>query len=498
VGSLSYRSILGSRGRRVGEDQVLYDLRIRELASEILGRERDELLWSLFQEPLDSVDAAVYRLDVFRDLMNESIYTAVERFVEKIRLALDYLEMEKDAFEPHKLGLHLDAALTYVEALENFYNEMTSLDVRSQGLRGFMGYIGEIIRGTRFKAMKERALEAKNARGKIRIRVRIVGDKVHVWRFDGGEDLGKIIEELFARFREGEVKKVRYIPTTSGFSHVHAAILEGAFKLFRDEYETLKRFREEFPEILDEGVVAFAREVRFYLLYLKFMKSLMKRGYAFTIPRFTLDGRIDVRGFYNILLAEKGVAIPNDISTDGSKRIFVVTGMNSGGKTTFATSFGQLAYLAKLGLPVPAERAEIPFFSTITTAYPAREDPRESLSRLEQDVVRAMDILRKADGSTLIITNELFATTTSDEGYVLSKIFLEEVSRRGSYCIFVTFIPQVASLDFVISMVAQPSREDPTKPSYKILPGPPPSEYMAVRIASKYGLSYKELKAMVK
>lgn len=111
-------------------------MRIRELASEILCRERDELLWSMFQEPLDSVDAAVYRLDVFRDLMNESVYTAVERFVEKVRLALDYLEMEKDAFEPHKLGLYLDATLTYIEALEKFYDEMTLLEVRSQGLHG--------------------------------------------------------------------------------------------------------------------------------------------------------------------------------------------------------------------------------------------------------------------------------------------------------------------------------------------------------------------------
>jgi DNA mismatch repair ATPase MutS len=82
--------------------------------------------------------------------------------------------------------------------------------------------------------------------------------------------------------------------------------------------------------------------------------------------------------------------------------------MNSGGKTTFATSFGQLVYLAKLGVPVPAQSAEIPFFTAILTAYPAREDPRESLSRLEQDIVRATDIMHRSDSSTLIIANELF------------------------------------------------------------------------------------------
>jgi hypothetical protein len=490
---LRYESILGSRGVKADE-QVLYDLRIRELVSEILGRERDELLWNLFLEPLVNVDAAVYRLNVFRDLMREDVYMAVKRFVEKVREAINYLEMEKEAYEPHKLGLHLDAALTYIDALERFYGEISSLGVESEGLRGFLSYVEGIIQSQHFRAMKEKAVEAERARNRIRIRVRIAGDRIHVWRFDEGEDLTKIIEDLFARFRGGEVREVIYIPVGSNLSHIHAAILEGAFKFFRNEYEVMKRFYEEFPKIVDGTVATFVREVRFYLLYVKFMESLKSQGYSFAIPRFTADGRIDVRGFYNILLAVKGGVVPNDIFADGYKRIFVVTGMNGGGKTTFATSFGQVAYLAKLGVPVPAESAEIPFFSTIMTAYPAREDPRESLSRLEQDIVRAVNIMRKADSSTLVIANELFATTTSDEGYQLAKMFLEELNRRRSYSIFVTFIPGVASLDFVVSLVAQPSPEDPTKPSHRILPGPPPSEYMAVRIASRYGLLYRDLR----
>jgi len=494
---LRYESILGSRGVEADE-QVLYDLRIRELVSEILGRERDELLWSLFLEPLADVDTAVYRLNVFRDLMREDVYVAVKRFVERVREAINYLKMEEEAYEPHKLGLHLDAALTYIDALESFYSELSSLGVESEGLRGFLSYVGGIVQSQRFKAMKERAAEAKRARNRIRVRVRIAGGRIDVWRFDGGEDLAKIIEDLFARFRGGEVKEVVYIPIASNLSHIHAAILEGAFKFFRRECEVMRRFYEEFPSIVDDTVATFIREVRFYLLYIKFMESLKSRGYSFAIPRFTADGRIDVRGFYSILLAMKGGVVPNDIFTDGRRRIFVVTGMNGGGKTTFATSFGQVAYLARLGVPVPAESAEVPFFSTIMTAYPTREDPRESLSRLEQDIVRAVSIVRKADSSTLVIANELFATTTSDEGYQLARVFLEELNRRGSYCIFVTFVPSVASLDFVISLVAQPSPEDPTKPSYRILPGPPPSEYMAVRIASRYGLLYRDLRGRIR
>jgi hypothetical protein len=52
---LSYKSILGSRGVKVDE-YVIYDLRIRELVNEILGRERDELLWNLFLEHPNSLE----------------------------------------------------------------------------------------------------------------------------------------------------------------------------------------------------------------------------------------------------------------------------------------------------------------------------------------------------------------------------------------------------------------------------------------------------------
>jgi hypothetical protein len=487
---------LGSRGIRADE-QVLSDLRIRELVSLILGKERDEFLWSLFLEPLDSIDSVVYRLNVFRDLMRTEVYVVTERLVEKVREALSYLETEKEAYEPHKLGLHLDAALTYIDALERFYSEMLSLGVESDGLKGFLDYVRSIVESEHFKAMKEKAMKAKEARDRMVIRVRIMGDRVVVWRFDGGVDMEKVIEELFSRFRSEESRKVKYIPTTGGMSHIHAAILEGAFKFYGSEYKAMKEFYDEFPKIIDDGVAAFVREIPFYMLYISFMKKLMSKGYSFTIPRFTSDGRIDVRGFYNIMLAEKTGAVPNDLFTSGEKRIFVITGMNSGGKTTFATSFGQLVYLAKLGVPVPAQSAEIPFFTAILTAYPAREDPRESLSRLEQDIVRAAEIMHRSDSSTLIIANELFSTTTSDEGFQLAKIFLEELWRKRSYCLFITFLSGVALLDFVISLVAQPSPEDPLKPSYKIVPGLPPSEYMAVRIASKHGLTYNDLRMVV-
>jgi DNA mismatch repair ATPase MutS len=58
------------------------------------------------------------------------------------------------------------------------------------------------------------------------------------------------------------------------------------------------------------------------------------------------------------------------------------------------------------------------------TAYPVEKDVEERLSRLELDVARAKAIIERADSRSLVIANELFSNTTSDEGLLFDEAFL--------------------------------------------------------------------------
>jgi len=490
---LEYKSLLGSKGSKANEETIR-DLRIEELINDILGNDKNQFLIDVFKEPLSDKNAIDFRLKIFNDLMDEKIYNVIKNFVNKIKDCNRLMDLEAKTYEEFKYGFHIDVALIYVNTVENTLNLMRELNIKSDGILYFINYLENLIQSDRFQALKRITYEAKTAREKIKVRININGDRIRVSKEENGEDLTSKIEQLFSRFKGQQVHELKFDRYYEQITHIHAGILNGVYRIFKEEFNIMKKLKDEFPDIVDEGIKSFANEFEFYLKYIEYMKSIQSNGYKFSIPQFTEDGSIHVKGFYNLLLARKKVAVANDIHTTGNKRVFIITGINSGGKTTFAITFGQLAFLSLIGVPVPAEEAKIRLFSNIMTAFPIEEDKTEDLSRLEKDVERVYNILKTADDKTLIIVNELFSSTTSEEGFELAKRFIEKITSKGSYLIYVTFITKIATLENVISLVTQIQDE---KPTFKIIESNPLPKYMAIQIASKHRLLYEDIKKVI-
>lgn len=197
-------------------------------------------------------------------------------------------------------------------------------------------------------------------------------------------------------------------------------------------------------------------------------------------------------------MAEGTAAVTNDIALSGPERILVVTGPNSGGKTTFARMFGQLHFLASLGLPVPGRTARLSLPDRIFTHF-EREERLETLhGKLEDELIRTRDILGQATNKSVIVMNESFASTTLADSRFIGTRILKKVTSVGALCVYVTFVDELASLSqATVSMVAEVVPEDPEVRTFKVTRRRADGRAYAKALAKKHGLTYTRLVAEV-
>lgn len=124
----------------------------------------------------------------------------------------------------------------------------------------------------------------------------------------------------------------------------------------------------------------------------------------------------------------------NDIEVSDS-RTAMLTGANSGGKTTLLMTLAQIVIMAMMGLPVPAERSYVPDISKLFIYKPKR---KLDAGGLESFLKELLPLAMKVDEDSLVLADELEAMTELEAASRIIGIFLEELSARGAYSVVVT------------------------------------------------------------
>ncbi len=482
--------------------ELFADLNLDQVVGTLCAGREDYRLDELFRTPLTCEGAIAYRHDVVRDLERPAVRDAVAGFARAMAsIRAHRAQIGKLHFEHEQQGWTLDAAAIYCDAVAALAARLEELELRSQGMRGLRAYLTAYAASERFRALAAETRRLKEALAGVRYSLLIRGSRVTVSRYADEPDYTVEVERTFARFRRHAAgSHLANLTDHAGMDHVEAWIVERVARLFPEVFEPLARFCERHADVVDPTVGRFDREVQFYLAYLEMIDSLAPAGLAFCLPVVHEDAAtVTAEQTFDLALALKlaasgGEVVVNDVRLAAPERILVVSGPNNGGKTTFARAFGQLNYLAGLGLPVPGRAAELRLPDRVFSHFEREEQIETLRGKLEDELVRLRAILDRATPRSVIVMNESFNSTTLDDARVLGARMIEQITRLGALAVYVTFVDELASLnDATVSMVSTIDPQNPATRTFRIVRRPADGLAYAAAIAEKYGLTFDRL-----
>jgi DNA mismatch repair protein MutS2 len=130
--------------------------------------------------------------------------------------------------------------------------------------------------------------------------------------------------------------------------------------------------------------------------------------------------------------------VPVTIELEGQSRQLVITGPNTGGKTVTLKTVGLLALMAQSGIPVPADRAELPIFDAVLADIGDYQSIEQNLSTFSAHVTNIDLISRTATAHSLVLLDELGSATDPEEGAALAVAIAGYFLRIGCLAVIST------------------------------------------------------------
>lgn len=294
-----------------------------------------------------------------------------------------------------------------------------------------------------------------------------------------------------------------------------------AFGPDRQLFLDLSQLLDEVAAPVAEALTRYARfggaalgalegELAFLLGAARLVAALRAEGYPLARPQIVPpeERTFAAEGLYNLELALRLRAAPpaegvpaapvaSAAAFDDAGRIFVLTGPNRGGKTTFARAVGLAHALAQAGLPVPAARARLSPVDAIFTLFPAAEQARTGMGRLDEEAAGLAAIFRRATARSLVLLNEPLGSTSPHEALAIARDLLCGLRILGARAILVTHLHELArEVEALNAAVDGPSRLASLVAgarTYSVAPGLPDGRSLAADIAVAHGLHLSQI-----
>ncbi len=198
-----------------------------------------------------------------------------------------------------------------------------------------------------------------------------------------------------------------------------------------------------------------------------------------------------------LLILEGKNAIPNDLLLKPETKIIVISGPNTGGKTVFLKTIGLTILMIRAGLPVPCHPdSEIGFFPEVYALIGDEQSISQDLSSYSAHLLDLIAFLNYAGKGSLILIDEILASTDPEEASALAITILREFAKRDCLVFVTTHFTKLKQFAETEQGFINASFEFNTQtltPTYKLRVGIPGISY-GIDTAQKLGLAEKIIK----
>ena len=274
----------------------------------------------------------------------------------------------------------------------------------------------------------------------------VLGYFVEVTSVHADKMLSAPLNETF-KHRQTTANQVRF--TTVPLSEMETRILNAggrALEIERRLYDSLKAAILESSDAVSQAAIALAE------LDLATALADLARGEDWTRPKVDASRALEIEGGRHPVveqaLRKTGEPfIANDCDLGGAHDIWLLTGPNMAGKSTFLRQNALIALLAQAGSFVPARAAHIGMVSQLFSRVGASDDLARGRSTFMVEMVETAAILNQADDHALVILDEIGRGTATYDGLSIAWATLEHLHEiNGCRALFATHYHELTNL----------------------------------------------------
>ncbi|MCL1791721.1 MAG: endonuclease MutS2 [Peptococcaceae bacterium] len=265
------------------------------------------------------------------------------------------------------------------------------------------------------------------------------------------------------------------------------SLREGIMREKREVERILRVLTDRVAERLDDiwAVYGVLVAVDFVLA-----KARLANEMGGEIPELAHEPEVKLVGARHPLL--EGDVVPLSVELGREYDWLVITGPNTGGKTVALKTLALMVIMTQCGLLIPVGgHSRLGVFEAVFADIGDEQSVEQSLSTFSGHMANVIQILREADGMSLVFFDEIGAGTDPAEGAALAMAVLEELLGRGCRGMATTHYGALKTFAYNTPRVENASVEfdaESLRPTYRLLSGVP-GRSNAFVIAERLGLN---------